>query len=66
MGYKVKGNDFEEVSSSTISVLRTSLAAQWSGLCTSTVGGKGSIPDQRTKIPHATYGVTKKLKYIYI
>ena len=63
MGYKVTGNDYKEGSSLTIKVLRTSLAVRWSGLCTSTAEGKGLIPDQRTKIPHAIYGVAKKLKF---
>ena len=32
-----------------------SLAVQWLGLCTFTVKGPGSIPDQGTKIPHAVW-----------
>ena len=31
----------------------TSLAVQWLGLCAVTAEGLGSIPGQRTKIPHA-------------
>ena len=30
---------------------------QWLRLCTFSAGGKGSIPGQGTKIPHATCGV---------
>ena len=29
------------------------LAVQWLGLCASTAGGRGLIPGQGTKIPHA-------------
>ena len=38
-----------------------SLAVQWLGLCTSTVGSPGSIPSQRTKVPQDT-GHSKKKK----
>ena len=31
----------------------TSLVVQWLRLCTPNAGGLGSIPGQRTKIPHA-------------
>ena len=34
--------------------VRTSLAVQWLGLCTSTAGGLGWISGQGTKIPQAT------------
>ena len=33
---------------------KTSLMVQWLGLCPSTAGGTGLIPDGRTKILHAT------------
>ena len=33
----------------------TSLVVQWLGLCASTEGSTGSIPDWGTKIPHATW-----------
>ena len=42
----------------------TSLAVQWLGLCTFTVGVVGSIPGQGTKIPHAT-GVGKNKILFY-
>ena len=32
--------------------LGNSLVVQWLGLCALTAEGPGSIPDQRTKIPH--------------
>ena len=32
-----------------------SLVVWWLGLCTSTSGGTGSIPDQGTKIPHTAH-----------
>ena len=44
----------------SITVSGTSLAVQWLKLCTSSVGGIGSIPGQRTKIPHATWCSQKK------
>ena len=37
----------------------TSLAMQWLRLCISTAGGKGSVPGQGTKIPHATSAAKK-------
>ena len=33
--------------------LGNSLAVQWLGLHTSTTGGMGLLPDQKTKLPHA-------------
>ena len=35
-------------------ILETSLVAQWLGLCTSTAGSTGSIPNQGIKILHAS------------
>jgi len=50
--------------STDISTLGTEdpLAVQWLGLCTSTAGGKGSIPGQEMKIPHATSHGQKQTK----
>ena len=50
----------------SITVSGTSLAVQWLRLCTSSIGGIGSIPGQRTKIPHATWCSQKKKKFITI
>ena len=38
------------------------LAVQWLRLCTSNAGGVGSVPDQRTKIPHAVWCGQKSIK----
>ena len=43
----------------------TSLAVQWLRLCPSNAGGKGSIPGQGTKIPHAVQrgqNINKQIK----
>ena len=40
----------------------TSSAVQWLRFCASTAGGMGSIPGQRTRIPHATQHGPKKRK----
>ena len=40
----------------------TSLVVQWLRLCTPSAGGMGSIPGQRTKIPHAMQHSQKKKK----
>ena len=40
----------------------TSPVVQWLRLCASTAGGKGSIPGQGTKIPHAVLCSQKKRK----
>ena len=40
----------------------TSLVVWWLGLCTSIIGGMGSIPGQGTKILHATWHDLKKNK----
>ena len=40
----------------------TSLAVQWLRLCTPNAGGMGSIPGQRTKIPHAMQHSARKKK----
>ena len=39
-----------------------SLVVQWLGLCASTAGGMGSIPDRRTEIPQAAQHGQKKKK----
>ena len=39
-------------------ISRNTLTVQWLGFCTSTAGGMGLIPSQRTKIPHAV-GLSK-------
>ena len=44
-----------------------SLVTQWLRLCAPNVGGKGSIPDWGTKIPHATeHGAQKKHCYFHL
>ena len=45
-------------------MIGTFLAVQWLRLCTSTAGGTGSIPGQRTKIPHAMQCNQKKKKKV--
>ena len=41
-----------------------SLAVQWVRICTSTAGGKGSIPDQGTKISHAIQCGQNQTEYL--
>ena len=43
--------------------MRTSLAVQWLRLRASTAGGRGSVPDGGTKIPHAMWCGTPTKKY---
>ena len=43
----------------------TSLAVQQLRFCTSHAQGKGTIPDQRTKIPHAAQHGKTKNQHIY-
>ena len=40
--------------------IRNSLAVQWLGFCTSTAGGRGSIPGWGTKFLHACGAVSTK------
>ena len=48
-------------------IIGTSLVAQSLRLCTSNTGGLGSIPGQRTRIPHAVpHDGAKKKKMIII
>ena len=42
--------------------LGTSLVVQGLRLCTSNVGGTGSVPGRGTKIPHAMWHSQKKIK----
>ena len=42
--------------------METSLEVQWLGLCASTAGDLGSIPDQGTKIPYAIQKKEEKKK----
>ena len=42
---------FGQPNASRLSLTGNSLVVQWLGLHTSTAGGTGSIPGQRTKIP---------------
>lgn len=54
MGYKVKGDDYKEASSSTTEVLRASPAGQCSGLCTSAAGVsvQALVRELRSHVPH--------------
>ena len=50
--YRAPSSIFKDLSSK-IQHTGTSLAVQWLKLHASNVGGVGSIPGQKTKIPHA-------------
>ena len=54
-----KGNPGQKKKKERKNYKGTSLAVQWLRLCTSSVGGAGSIPGRGTKIPHAA-GPPKK------